>query len=315
METQSESPEWYVPWQRKEKIGLFKAFWGTIKQALFRPRELFSNLEADNSYWEPASFIAIVLAIFFFVAPFSLSLSNVLNIKRIPFPLLADETLIFAFPVLIVVFVSVGTAGLLGIGFIAHSVALFFKGSGGTRGTVNVVAYSSVAVIFCAIPVVGLPIGVIWAFCVGVVGIEIVHQLDKAKSTAVYLTVIISAALLSAAGLKMLAVSGPSYVQINANEQAAEATVRSVSSAIETYKVVRQRYPQSEDDLKGMGSAYISRHYNNMAMQGYNYTLSLRQDGYTVEAKPSECGDTGMKMFKMTEDSVFSVSNCTARSF
>lgn len=77
-----------------------------------------------------------------------------------------------------------------------------------------------------------------------------------------------------------------------ANEAAAKGTVRSLSTAAETYATAHSGvYPASEAELTEFISS--AGDYCGHAVQGYNYACTNTGGGYTFVATPTTVGTTG----------------------
>lgn len=113
------------------------------------------------------------------------------------------------------------------------------------------------------------------------------------------LAVIIIIAIIPVMGL-LAAIAIPNFLRarLMANESVAEATVKTICNAIESYAVDKGRYPLSENDLKSSPAPHLSRFYNNETLQGYSYSLNFIEHGYRIVATPTACGSTGIKIFR-----------------
>lgn len=99
--------------------------------------------------------------------------------------------------------------------------------------------------------------------------------------------------------------------RMHANDAAAQASVRTISTAIESWAVVNNgRYPSDEYSLRYADPPYLTRSYNNEVISGYNYSLDLTTEGYKITAVPSECGSTGSKIFTGETKGRFSEVDC-----
>ncbi len=97
------------------------------------------------------------------------------------------------------------------------------------------------------------------------------------------------------------AVAVPNLMQArsSANEALAESTLRAISTAAETYAAANGEYPYSEYDMVNAQPPYINKYYNNQIISGYDYSLILNGNGYSMVARPKECGVTGKTVFIM----------------
>lgn len=100
----------------------------------------------------------------------------------------------------------------------------------------------------------------------------------------------------------LAAVSIPAFVRarLTANDSAAQATLRSISTALELYAVDNNgNYPSEEDALTKAKSPYLTTSYNNKTINGYSYFLVLKPTGYKIIAKPIQCRTTGNKTYQI----------------
>ncbi len=88
-----------------------------------------------------------------------------------------------------------------------------------------------------------------------------------------------------------------------ANEAAAKATVRSLSTAAETFATSHSgAYPANEADLTEFISS--AGDYCGHPIQGYNYTCTTNSGGYTFVAAPTTNGTTGSVTYTATTGGV-----------
>ncbi|MFH1678849.1 MAG: YIP1 family protein [Candidatus Omnitrophota bacterium] len=280
-----------IPWQKRKELGLIKAFWQTAKQVLFKPGVFFNNLEIKSSYSEPfyfwiinVIFIAIVMIIY-----------NILFAKG------GGVGTLFIFLILspLLIFSGVG---------IMHLWILLFRGKGGFKGTFNISAYSSIASIFNIIPF-GVLVGGVWGTIVWVIGLKRIHKFGTLRAAVVCffnpLTLLIIALLAAIAIPNLL------RARLMANESAAQATIRTISTAIEAYAATNNgQYPSDEYDLKYGKPSYLDKIYSNKIIQGYVYSLNLYPSGYKITVTPSGCGTTGTKIFMIETKGKLSEESC-----
>jgi len=97
----------------------------------------------------------------------------------------------------------------------------------------------------------------------------------------------------------------------NANEAAAQLTIRVISSAIETYRVSNNgNYPLDERSLIGSTPPYLREAYNNTIKHGYIFFEDFQPNGYKIMATPTDCGITGEEIFTMETNGVLSSQRC-----
>ena len=129
--------------------------------------------------------------------------------------------------------------------------------------------------------------------------------------TPLIVVIIIVALLPIMALLAAIAIPNLLRARLVANESAAEVTLKTISSAIESYAAAHEgRYPSNEYDLVYTTPAYLPRAFNNKTLQGYNYSLKLDPNGYEILASPSECWVTGIKIFIGETGAKISNKNC-----
>ncbi|MFA5356562.1 MAG: prepilin-type N-terminal cleavage/methylation domain-containing protein [Candidatus Omnitrophota bacterium] len=110
--------------------------------------------------------------------------------------------------------------------------------------------------------------------------------------------------------------------RITANESAAQATLRTISTAFETYAAANNgQYPTDvATQLIGVTPPYLNENYFTKCVaatpcSGYVYAVSgtLATTGYTVTARPVSCTTSGTKSYQVTTGSVLSTDvACTA---
>jgi type II secretory pathway pseudopilin PulG len=112
--------------------------------------------------------------------------------------------------------------------------------------------------------------------------------------------------------LAAIAIPNLLRARLTANESAAQATLRTISTACETYAAANNgSYPANEAALTGATPPYLNRGYNGQTVQGYSYTLTLVATGYTLVAAPSACGTSGTKAYTITTGGVLTEAACT----
>ena len=95
--------------------------------------------------------------------------------------------------------------------------------------------------------------------------------------------------------------------RISANEAAAQATLKSVSSALETYAIANGQYPGTTTALLGQSPPYLNKDYFVGIQQGYVYAATLASYSYTVTAAPNT-SSSGKKTFTAVTGAVLSSS-------
>ncbi|MDD5130352.1 MAG: YIP1 family protein [Candidatus Omnitrophica bacterium] len=282
-----------IPWQDRKNLGTGKAIIDTIKYVLFKPNDFFSNLTVKDSLAEPYIFYLIV----------SLATGIIGGAIQILFK--QNENLT---PFMLVILILIGS--LLGIfitSAVIHLSVMLVGGKGGFKGTFNVLAYNASSAIFSVIPFIGQVIAGIWGIVIGVKGFKKVHNLNTLRAVIAYFGIFFIIAIIAL----MAAIAIPNLIRARrvANDASAKATVRMISTAVETYSVANNGgYPISEYDLKKGG--YISEYYDKNTKHGYSYAIRLDSDGYEITANPQTCGTTGTKVFVVSSRGDLTETDC-----
>ena len=98
-----------------------------------------------------------------------------------------------------------------------------------------------------------------------------------------------------------------------ANEAAARATLKTISTALETYYANDGGgYPTDISVLITANPAFLNKDYiADSPYLGYNFACeSLELGSYSCSATPQDCGRTGSKIYTITTSSVFSEADC-----
>lgn len=113
--------------------------------------------------------------------------------------------------------------------------------------------------------------------------------------------------------LATIGIPGLLRVRITANESAAQASLRAISTACETYASANDgKYPVSEAVLTGATPPYLNTGYADKTIQGYTYTYTTVADtGYEIAAAPAKCGTSGRKTYTIKTGGVLTSADCT----
>ncbi|MGE0266950.1 MAG: type IV pilin protein [Candidatus Omnitrophota bacterium] len=103
----------------------------------------------------------------------------------------------------------------------------------------------------------------------------------KAFTLVEIMVVVLIIAILAAIAIPNLLRS-----RITANESAAKATLKSISTALENYYSINNQYPLTTSPLIGEVPPYLSTDYFVGDHQGYNYTAALNLYTYSILAVP-----------------------------
>jgi len=74
--------------------------------------------------------------------------------------------------------------------------------------------------------------------------------------------------------------------KLSANQSAAKATLKSISSAMENYAVINSIYPNTTAALLGASPPYLNTDFFNGTHNGYTFSSTLADYSYTVIAEP-----------------------------
>ena len=78
--------------------------------------------------------------------------------------------------------------------------------------------------------------------------------------------------------------------RITANESNAKGTLKTISTALETFALANGAYPPNTTSLIGQVPPYLNRDYFSAPQAGYGYTISLGLYNYSVVATPENAG-------------------------
>lgn len=103
------------------------------------------------------------------------------------------------------------------------------------------------------------------------------------------------------------------HLRMVANESEAEATLKTISAALEAFSTESQEgYPTDISALMKTDPPYLNRNYiGDYPSRGYNYSCEyLKMDGYSCSARPQQCGRTGSKKYTITTGGVLIEEDC-----
>ena len=114
--------------------------------------------------------------------------------------------------------------------------------------------------------------------------------------------------------LAAIAIPNLLRARITANESAAQANLRTISTALENYAAANNgSYATDESDLLAPNAdpPYLNQSFCGNTIQGYTYSCTLAATGYTVTATPASCGTSGTKTYTIETGGVLSSANCS----
>ncbi|HOW36403.1 MAG TPA: prepilin-type N-terminal cleavage/methylation domain-containing protein [Candidatus Omnitrophota bacterium] len=130
-------------------------------------------------------------------------------------------------------------------------------------------------------------------------------KMDKAKLkgfTLVEVMIIITIIAL----LTAIAIPNVLKMRITANDVTAQATLKTISGALENFFIVHGLYPSVEDELFSVTPPYLSKNYFSGEYAGFTYDSELSSIEYTVTATPTSIGKSGTTLFVINTGGVFS---------
>ncbi len=106
--------------------------------------------------------------------------------------------------------------------------------------------------------------------------------------------------------LAAIAIPNLLRARVTANDASAQATLRTISTAFETYAAANGgNYPTGDAALTGATPPYINRAYSGSTVQGYVYTYATANaTNYLVTAIPASGGTTGTRGFAICSGGV-----------
>ncbi len=119
----------------------------------------------------------------------------------------------------------------------------------------------------------------------------------------------------------LAAIAIPNFLKakVTANESAAQATLRTISTALETYAAANKGLYAPADGttfdnyLRTTTPPYLNKAYCGQTESGYAYGCAIDKNNYTVTARPTNCTTAGTKSFTITAGGVLATdASCTA---
>ena len=105
--------------------------------------------------------------------------------------------------------------------------------------------------------------------------------------------------------LAAIAIPNLLRAKISSNDALAKATLRSMSTAAETFGTSNSgNYPPDESALTGATPPYINTAYCAQTISGYVYACTFASDGYTFTSSPVTVGTSGTTTFTITTGGV-----------
>lgn len=101
--------------------------------------------------------------------------------------------------------------------------------------------------------------------------------------------------------LAAIAIPNLLRARISANDALAKGTLRTLSTASETYATANNgNYPGAATSLTGATPPYINTNYCGTTTSGYTFACTFGSGAYTFTATPSVVGTSGTTTYTMT---------------
>ena len=86
----------------------------------------------------------------------------------------------------------------------------------------------------------------------------------------------------------LAALALPNFIRVRttSNESFAQATLKSISTALENYAAINDRYPSNTTALLSGSPPYLNEDYFTGVHNGYTFAVTLDDYSYTVTAYP-----------------------------
>jgi hypothetical protein len=194
--------EYYCPWEDRERLGFFQAWWETTKTVLFKPTDFYRRLAPTGKMGDAILFaviwfifngiVAALYGLVFQGAQFGLMgllEQGGFQGQENPFgPLGRGGAVGVSFVTNLVCTPVMGLVWMIILAGIYHLILMVVKGANQPfEATLRVVCYATSYMIWILIPICGGLIGWVYSIVLAIIGLNEVHKSGGGKAAAAVL--------------------------------------------------------------------------------------------------------------------------------